>query len=198
MAVKKNFLLTIFLVIDILLVLISLEIITLKFSSLSKDYEKQLFDRVVNNKLWQDDDIKTIPSGVIRVIWHKGIDDKTFTPILYDSHFYKKSDFTSRLSSNSLNVYKIQKDNSEYIAWIKPFSVQVCMRYILIPVLVTAFIILFFNCIFILLFVPKSPDSSPTENEIEDKEDNPETKNYELTPEELEGLLGKDNDCDDI
>lgn len=198
MAVKKNFLLTIFLIIDILLVVISAEIIALKFSSLSKDYEKQLFDNVVNNKLWQDDDnIKTIPDGIIRVIWHKNIDDKTFTPILYDTNFYKKSDFTSRLSSNSLNVYKIQKDKDEYIAWIKPFSIQVCMRYIFIPILVTASIILFFNCAFILLFVPKSPDISIPENDTENTEDNLETKTYELTPEELEGLLGKDNEADD-
>ena len=71
------------------------------------------------------------------------------------------------------------------------------MRYIFIPILVTASIILFFNCAFILLFVPKSPDISTPENDTENTEDNLETKTYELTPEELEGLLGKDNEADD-
>ena len=72
MAVRKKFLLTIFFVIDVLLILISSEIIALKFSILSKDYEKQLFNNIVDNKLWQDDEsLKTIPNGVIRVLWCK-------------------------------------------------------------------------------------------------------------------------------
>ena len=196
MAVKKKFLLTIFLIIDILLVLISAEIIALKFSSSSKAYEKQVFDNVVNNKLWQDnEDIKNIPDGIIRVIWYKGANDKTFAPVLYDTDYYKKSDFSARISPNSLNIYRMKKDKDEYIAWIKPFSVQVCMRYIFIPVLVAVFAIVFFNCLFILLFVPKLPDEPVSD--AEDDEDNLETKTYELTPEELEGLLAKDDDMDE-
>lgn len=197
MAVRKKFLLTIFFVVDILLILISAEIIALKFSSLSKDYEKQLFDNVVDNKLWQDSEgLKTIPNGVIRVLWRKCSDEKVFSPIIYDTRYYKKSDFTSRLSPNSFNIYKMQKDKEEYIAWIKPFSVPVCMRYIFIPILVTIFIILFFNVIFILLFVPKIAEEVVQEEDSE--EDNLETKTYELTPEELEGLLGKDEEVDEI
>lgn len=199
MAVRKNFLLPIFLVIDLLLILVAAQIITFKFSPLSKNYEKRLFDNIVSNKLWlNDEDIKTIPNGVIRVIWYKNTDEKIFSPILYDTDYYKKSDFTSRLSPNSFNVYKIQKNNDEYIAWIKPFSLQVCMRYIFIPILLTVFIILSVNCIFILLFVPNVQENS-VQSEVENKEeDNPETKTYELTPEELEGLLGKDEESVDV
>lgn len=199
MAVRKNFLLPIFLVIDLLLILVAAQIITFKFSSLSKNYEKRLFDNIVSNKLWlNDEDIKTIPNGVIRVVWYKNTNEKIFSPILYDTDYYKKSDFTSRLSSNSFNVYKIQKNNDEYIAWIKPFSLQVCMRYIFIPILLTVFIILSVNCIFILLFVPNAQENS-VQSEVENKEeDNPETKTYELTPEELEGLLGKDEESVDV
>ncbi len=199
MAVRKNFLLPIFLVIDLLLILVAAQIITFKFSPLSKNYEKRLFDNIVSNKLWlNDEDIKTIPNGVIRVIWYKNTNEKIFSPILYDTDYYKKSDFTSRLSPNSFNVYKIQKNNDEYIAWIKPFSLQVCMRYIFIPILLTVFIILSVNCIFILLFVPNAQENS-VQSEVEnEEEDNPETKTYELTPEELEGLLGKDEESVDV
>ena len=196
MTVEKNFLLPIFLIIDILLLIISARIISLKFSPFSKNYEKQLFENIVDNKLWlNEEDIKTIPNGIIKVIWHKNIDEKIFSPILYDADSYKRSDFTSRLSPDSFNIYKTQNAGDEYIAWIKPFSMQVCMRYIFIPILITVFIILSFNSIFILLFVPKSIENSnlsETENNKEDED--PETKTYELTPEELEGLLGKDED----
>lgn len=196
MAVKKNFLLHIFLIIDVLIILVSAETIILNFSPLSKNYEKQLFDTIINNKLWQtDEDIKTIPNGIIRVIWQKNIDEKIFSPILYDIDCYKKSDFTSRLSPNSFNVYKIQKDNNEYIAWIKPYSIQVCMRYIFIPILLAVFIILFVNCIFILLFVPNIQENAfLNESENREEDNNQGTKTYDLTPEELEGLLGKDEE----
>lgn len=195
MAAKKSFLLHIFLIIDVLIILMSAEIVILNFSPLSKNYEKQLFDNIINNKLWlTNEGIKTIPNGVIKVIWQKSSDEKIFSPIIYDTDSYKKNDFASRLSPNSFNVYKMQKDNNEYIAWIKPFSIQVCMRYIFIPILLVAFIILFINCIFILLFVPTVQENS-FQSETENKEeDNPETKTYELTPEELEGLLGKEDE----
>lgn len=199
MAVKKNFLLHIFLIIDVLIILISTEIIILNFSPLSKNYEKQLFDSIINDALWLNgDNINTIPSGVIKVIWQKNSNEKIFSPIIYDTDSYKKSDFASRLSTNSFNVYKIQKGDNEYIAWIKPFSMQVCMRYIFIPILLTVFIILFVNCIFILLFVPNEQEDY-FQNETENKEeDNSETKTYELTPEELEGLLGGNEESDEV
>ena len=54
---------------------------------------------------------------------------------------------------------------------------------------------IFFVVIFILLFVPKIADEIVQEEDSE--EDNLETKTYELTPEELEGLLGKDEDVDE-
>lgn len=196
MAVKKNFLLPIFLIIDITLLIVCAQVIALRFSPLSKSYEKQLFENIVTDKLWlNDNDMKAVPNGIIKVIWHRNNDKNSFTPLLYDTDSYKISNFSSssRLSSASFNVYKMKNNDGEYIAWIKPFSLQVCMRYILIPVLASAVIILFFNCIFILLFVPKANEG--TQTETDDKENGEtETKTYELTPEEIEGLLGTDEE----
>lgn len=184
---KKN------IIIDLSFIILALLLSILVYTGNSAAYEREAVTdliKQINNK----SESFNIKGEIISVLWITN-DFENWIPYIYNKNKYKNPEILKTMHPNIHpdNIRTITLNFSNYIftAWIKKNSHTVIFRYFLIPFLIITIILFTLKMIFfyVLKVLNISAESLIGYENNENETDIHDNKSYNLTEDELEGLL---------
>ncbi len=181
---KKN------LILDLLLIILSFFISILVYNANSILFEKSISKKVIET-LINDSSIPNVPGNIIDIVWVTK-DFENWLPFFYNTNKYKNSTIFKSMHPNihskAIKSITINKQNIIFTVWIKKNSTSVIFKYLIIPFLLLILFLFLIKLFFTWLLQLFNIRSSSAENMEETNSDG--RKPYELTNDEIEGLIG--------
>ncbi|HBI36768.1 MAG: hypothetical protein A2355_15580 [Spirochaetes bacterium RIFOXYB1_FULL_32_8] len=178
------------LILDFLLILLSFFISILVYNANSVLFEKSISKKVIDT-LIKDSSIPNVPGNIIDIVWVTK-DFENWLPYFYNTNKYKNSTLFKSMHPNihskTIKSITINKNNVIFTVWINKNSASVIFKYLIIPFLLLILFLFIVKLFFTWTLQLLNIHSLPVENIEETNSDG--RKPYDLTNDEIEGLIG--------